>query len=1000
MKSKHGGLSFLLASVSISILFLLRCVNGGDSVIHLKFTEGTDFEAVPSPDGGQIALQLWSGIWILDVSGGKARQVTDPTNPADEHSNPSWSPDGRYIAYSSLLSDGGIFIVPAGGGQARRLTDTEFDSNPTWSPNGESIAFSRYTSSQGQGIWVVPSTGGASHRITPSEINAQQPSWSPDGELIAFSSDGRLYVMKPDSTSIRKVTDGPGDQLPSWTSDGSELLFLSERSGSLQVWSIPVGGGKGQQVTNEAELYSHAPRWLASQKKIMYTSQGAIRLILPDSSSSSVIPFHAHLKLRHNGYQRRSPSIPTAGVSLAMRGFTKPAITTSGVIVVAAGGDLWSIQTDGRVEQLTSGPADDGEPAWSPTADRIAFISNRTGDYQVWVLNLLTHVIEQVTNDLGYCETPLWHPSGSSIVFVHSQQPESGGVLKVVNLADRRVRNIVEKKGMGLQPLGWESIDGDLVYTGIEYNTDLHTILRRVPLDGSSPRDIPAIPVRQAEFVALAPDADFVAYVSNGELWIKSLRDDRPARRVSMGPAFFPAWETGKRILFSSGDNLRRIDVDRMEEDSLPAQLTWKVPDAAGSIFLRNVRLLDPKPHKGLWDVKICDGRIASIKHAGSKQRAGSVSKELYLNGRTLMPGLMDLHAHMFRGQIPFEGYLYWGVTSIGGAGEQGNWVVQQKQAIDGGTREGPRIFPAGGFVVPPYMNAFPQFFRVANQQQLDRYMDYLVRLGATHVKSYLRMDPWLQAATIHTAHEHGLPVLSHFLTPGIVAAGLDRKEHADFYSNDGSIGLRFRQDVLEILSKTGITLDPTLVTSFVQYTENGLLQMKEALNRPDVTAWLAPYMLVFLKNQISQLRSGPEEKGNQRILEAGSANLAAAHAAGIPLVVGTDYMYLGFLAVHWELELLVAAGLTPAEAIAAATRNAAFALGVSDDLGSIRVGALADLIVLDADPLKDISNTQRINMVIKGGRIIDRDTLFRLMLNAKGNQLPDKVLHHGGDSK
>ncbi len=984
------GLFILLVSAGLATFAQVRPVVGPDSVIDLEFTEGTDLEAVPSPDGGRLALQLWSGIWILDARGGQARQVTDPTNPADEHWYPRWSPDGRFIAYSSLRSDGGIFVVPAAGGPARRLTDTEFDFWPAWSPDAELVAFTR-----AQGLWMIPAGGGAARRLTPPDIDAQQPAWSPDGAWIAFSSSGHLAVMKPDGSSLRSVTDGQSDQLPSWTSDGSELLFLSERSGSVQVWRVPIGGGDARRVTDEPDVYRYAPRWVTGQQRILYTGRGAIRLVAPDGSSPRVVPFRARLRVTRQGYQRRPPTIPAAGVPLSMRGLTRPAIATSGRIVVAAGGDLWSIETDGRVEQLTSGPADDGEPAWAPSADRVAFVSNRTGDYQVWVLNLRTRATEPLTREPGHCETPLWHPSGSSIVFVHSPRPQSRGVLKVVSVADGSVRTVVETKGIDTRPIGWESRDGDLVYAelGSDAERQLRTVLRRVPLDGSAARDVLALP-GQAEFVALAPGADLVAYVSNGELWVRSLRDDRPARRVSTGPAFFPAWETETRILFSSGGDLRRVDVDRMGEESLPARLTWKVPDAPGALLLRNVRVLDPEPRAGLWDVMIRDGRIASVTRAGGTGRVGSADQTIDLNGRTLMPGLMDLHAHMFRG-FPAEGYLYWGVTSVGGAGEEGNWVVQQQQAIDGGTRAGPRIFPAGGFVVPPFMNAFPQFLRVANQQQLDRYADYLVRLGATQVKSYLRRDPWLEAATTRAAHERGLPVLSHFLRPAAVEAGLDRKEHAFFYAGDGSAGLRFRQDVLEILRKTGITLAPTLVFAFVQ-TEEGRRRAESELSRPDVSAMLVPSMLAFLKTQMARPRTGPESARFQNMLEAGSANVAAARAAGVPLVVGTDYAPLGFLGVHWELELFVAAGLTPTEAIAAATRNAARTLGVADDLGSVRVGALADLIVLDADPLQDIRHTQRIHLVIKGGRIVDRDALLRSLPGARGNQ-PPNALHPAG---
>jgi len=106
-------------------------------------------------------------------------------------------------------------------------------------------------------------------------------------------------------------------------------------------------------------------------------------------------------------------------------------------------------------------------------------------------------------------------------------------------------------------------------------------------------------------------------------------------------------------------------------------------------------------------------------------------------------------------------------------------------------------------------------------------------------------------------------------------------------------------------------------------------------------------------------------------------ANVRAAHAADIRMVAGTDVYFLHGLGVHWELELLVAAGLSPLEALRAATSNAAATLGLEGRLGSIAPGAIADLVVLEADPLEDIRNTLKIHTVVKDGKVIDRGALL-----------------------
>lgn len=117
------------------------------------------------------------------------------------------------------------------------------------------------------------------------------------------------------------------------------------------------------------------------------------------------------------------------------------------------------------------------------------------------------------------------------------------------------------------------------------------------------------------------------------------------------------------------------------------------------------------------------------------------------------------------------------------------------------------------------------------------------------------------------------------------------------------------------------------------------------------------------------------------QMFEASKANASTAHNAGIKLVAGTDYtVFIGFLCVHWELEFLVDAGLSPLEALCAATKDAAEALGLEGQLGIIATGAIADLVVLEADPLEDIRNTKKIHTVIKGGSIINRKELLKQM--------------------
>jgi len=255
-----------------------------------------------------------------------------------------------------------------------------------------------------------------------------------------------------------------------------------------------------------------------------------------------------------------------------------------------------------------------------------------------------------------------------------------------------------------------------------------------------------------------------------------------------------------------------------------------------------------------------------------------------------------------------------------------------------------------------------------------------LIGLEATQVKCFNRRDPWVEAVAVSAAHKRGLPTLSHFIRPASVAAGQDRKEHAFYFSGDGGAGVRFQQDIIEILRKANMTISTTITFPFVA-TKKGRERVANALSLPEVSSFLPPVQIKRLRRQIE--RKVPEAMNLEwtRVQEASKANVLGAHNAGVRIVVGTDYtVFLGFIAVHWEMEFLVDAGFSPIEAIRAATQDAAATLGLEGQLGIIAQGAIADLVVLEADPLDDIRNTQKIHRVIKDGNIIDRDALLQEM--------------------
>lgn len=964
-----------LESVALLILSLLifqSCSSRGAS-LEFEFHEGTDMEASPSPDGRYMALQLWSQIWILDTSNGNARQLTDAIAHPDEHVSPRWSPDGASIVFSSLRSDGGVFVVPASGGTPRQLTFHELDSQPNWSPDGRTIIF--WEAGRG-GLWTVPARGGSPQKIESEAEEAQSPAWSPDGRWIACIWRGGVAVMASDGGSVRQVTKGSADQAPSWSPDGRQLFFLSPNAGELQVWSVPVEGGDPIQWTDERDMSGYAPQWIPHKNLLSYVAGGKIHTLDTKSGTRGTIPFSARITFARTNYKQKSPALPVPGQRLPVRGICSPMSSPDGqLIVFSALGDLWLRHADGRVAQLTSGPEDDVDPSWSPDGSRLAYVSNRSGDYQVWALDLAGRARRQVTTAAGDAQTPIWEPPGENIVFVRNSWWQQ--TLCVVPASGGDQRTIVPAGAARITPLGWFPGDQSLVIeqlSGDSKTRTLRSAISRVRLDGRAVAWTTDLP-DQADSVALSIQGDTLAYVSNGELWIQDLVSGKGSgRRIIEGPVFFPAWSPDRALLFVSSGKLMRVDPRTREQKILPVHMSYEIPRLSGSLLLQNARLLTPEPREGLWDVLLQEGRIRSLRPAGTQPT--SADRIMDLEGRTVIPGLINLHEHLYRGH-PMEGFLYWGNTSVASAGDEGHWSVAQQEAIYSGRREGPRLFPSGGFVAPTHVKALPENLRVKTPGQLRRDMDHLFGLGATQVKAspFDRRAPWVEAECIEVAHRAGLPVLSHFLRPASVAAGLDRKEHAVYYGQNERLFPSFAQDTIEIMRKADIRLCSTIVTFFVGSSE-GQPRFKAALASAEVADFLLPSHAEHLRQSAESPPNSDRTALMDRFLQVYLANITTANKAGIRIIAGTDIFFLP-PGLHWDLELLVRAGLSPLEALRTATSNAAAALGLEGRLGCLSPGAIADLVVLEADPLKDIRNTQKIHAIIQGGRIIDRPALL-----------------------
>ena len=363
--------------------------------------------------------------------------------------------------------------------------------------------------------------------------------------------------------------------------------------------------------------------------------------------------------------------------------------------------------------------------------------------------------------------------------------------------------------------------------------------------------------------------------------------------------------------------------------------------------------------------ILIENGRIQSVG-SRSKITIPAGFEHLDVAGLTVLPGLMDSHVHLTmalpRGPKDpgadrildevFAELLRNGVTSVRDLGGAHPWTTELARSIEEGKREGPRVFVAGPLLTAPGGHPASTLLagnepaiaaatrQIASPEEGRVVVRNLARDGVDVIKAVLdsrgRSDspksiPTLEFGTLNAiveeAHAAGLPVTVHWSNvselPAVVAARPTQIEHAGY----GPIP----DSVIEKIAQSGIAVDPTLVANLS--------------------------------------RSGPDEGFKSGPL----ANVRKLHAAGVNITAGTDAPLRNLRfgeSLHQELELLVEAGLSPMEAIEAATSRPAGLLKRAKDMGTIEPGKRADLIAVEGEPLREIRSLRNVRLVVRGGRV------------------------------
>ena len=392
-------------------------------------------------------------------------------------------------------------------------------------------------------------------------------------------------------------------------------------------------------------------------------------------------------------------------------------------------------------------------------------------------------------------------------------------------------------------------------------------------------------------------------------------------------------------------------------------------PLAEGSLALVGATLVDATGAPAIPNATVLveKGRIVAAGPSVSTPVPPG-ARRIDVAGKTIIPGLWDNHAHLHQIEwIPT--YIAAGVTSVRDMGAEWPLLVAMRSAIRSGKVTGPNLFFAG-LIDGPGPQGFGEF-SAATPDEGRAIVRRYHQLGFEMIKIYLALAPDVTAAICAEAHKQGMTCTGHVPTSmdlhSAIDSGMDQLAHfpvrGDLTTEEG------KQQIAHFVAKKTV-FDPT-----ASWGEIGGKSAQEPMEniQPVLQHLPAP----MLQNRIASLGQSPSDTATSHARLARTlANIKAAHDAGVPIITGTDEGIPAY-SVYRELELYVKAGFTPMEALRAATAVAAEAMRVANDVGTIERGKRADLLVLDANPLENISNVRTVRFVMKGGKMFDSAALW-----------------------
>lgn len=1016
---------------------------GEFKTVSISTSQGTWMNVDVSPDGNTLVFDLLGDIYTMPISGGTATALT---NDIAWNMQPRFSPDGNSIAFTSDQGGGdNLWIMDLDGSNARQVTDESFRllNSPAWSPDGEFLVGRKHftgTRSLGAGeIWLYHKTGGSGVMLTArpnQQKDLGEPAFSPDGKYVYFSQDdtpGQTFHYNKDSESgiysikrfeletgeIDTIISGRGGAIrPTPSHDGRYLAYISRRDFQSTLFLYDTQSGEQIKLYDGLErdmqetwaIHGVYPTlsWTPDNRHIVFWAAGKLHKLDVRSRELAQIPFQVDTEKQIQTALRVQQDLDKTNVDVKMLRFVQ--VSPDGKrAVFSALGHLYLTDIDNPRPRRLTRQNDEFEfyPQFSRDGRQLVYTSwNDQQQGRVKLLNLRNNRVSELVSEPGKYVEPTFSPDGRTVVY---RKAGAGSILP---------RQWSLHTGLYQVPVGGGEPElltrqGSMPMFGAR-NDRVYAMANRggpalISIDLRTKEERVLYTAAHGTEFRLSPNGNYLAFTDRFKVFVTpfvergsviniSGRDRQfPVHQLSVRAGEHISWSADSQHLYwTLGPELYHASIAGLFDQQQPTDfaaengtsLGFSVPAdiPQGSVAFVGGQVITMNGDEVLQDavVLVTNNKIAAVgsRDAVSIPRGAKVFD---ITGQTLMPGLFDAHAHGAQGVnqiIPQQNWLNYagltfGVTSIHDPSNNTREIFTASEMQQAGHIAGPRIFSTGAIIYGAEIPGFTSHIDSLDDAKF--HLERLQKVGAFSVKSYNQPRRDQRQQVIQAAREMGMMVvpeggslLQHNLT--MLVDGHTTLEHA-------LPSARVYEDVLQLWEASSMAYTPTLNVAYGGiWGENYWYDTTEVWQHPRLSRYVP---MDRLAPRSMRREKAPEHHYNHFAVVETAKQMSDR---GILANIGAHGQREG-LGAHWEIWMFAQGGMTPLEALRTATINPAITYGMDHQLGSIEVGKLADLIVIDGNPLENIRVSDRVRYTMVNGRLFDAESMNEIGLRERPRQ-------------